>query len=315
MSTFAPSKILVFGATGNIGVFITNALLDATPPFGQIAVFTSPATVEKKASLIDGWKKKGAKIVSGDIGDKEQVKAAYKDADTVISSLGRDVIEKQIDLIKLAEETDSVKWFFPSEYGTDIEYNSKSAHEKPHQKKLKVRKYIRENVQRLKYTYLVTGPYADMFLVLSAAAPEAGGFDLANRKAVLVEDGEGKVGLTTMKDVGTTLVASLRHPEASFNKALKVQSFVATGNEIVAELEKQTGAKWDVTYSPLQKLREAEEKAWAEGVPFATIFTLRRIWAEGATLYDKTDNEAIGLGPGDVETLEVFVKRVLGKIQ
>ncbi|KAK1589915.1 NmrA-like family protein [Colletotrichum navitas] len=311
MSTFSPSKILVFGATGNIGVFITDALLDASPPFGQITIFTSPATVEKKASLLDGWRKKGAKIVSGDIDDEEQVKTAYKDADTVISALGRDVIEKQIDLIKLAEETDSVKWFFPSEYGTDIEYNSKSAHEKPHQKKLKVRKYIRENVRRLQYTYLVTGPYADFFFKLAAAAPEAGGFDSANHKAVLVEDGDGKIGLITMKDVGTTLVASLRHPEASFNKALKVQSFVATGKEILAEFEKQTGVKWDVTYSSLQKLREAEEKAWAEGVPFATIFTLRRIWAEGSTLYEKTDNETIGLGPDDVETLEVAVKRAL----
>ncbi|KAK1997361.1 NmrA-like family protein [Colletotrichum falcatum] len=315
MSTFSPSKILVFGATGNIGVFITNALLDASPPFGQIAIFTSPATVEKKASLLDGWKKKGAKIISGDVDDKEQVKAAYKDADTVISAMGRDVIAKQIDLIKLAEETDSVKWFFPSEYGTDIEYNSKSADEKPHQQKLKVRKYIRENVQRLRYTYLVTGPYSDFFLMLPAHAQEAGGFDPAKRKAVLIQDGEGKVGLITMKDVGTTLVASLRHPEASFNKALKVQSFVATGKEILAEFEKQSGAKWDVTYSPLQKLRESEDKAWAEGVPFATIFTLRRIWAEGSTLYEKTDNERIGLGPDDVETLEVAVKRALGKIQ
>ncbi|KAK2008272.1 NmrA-like family protein [Colletotrichum eremochloae] len=315
MSTFSPSKILVFGATGTIGVFITNALLDTSPPFGQITIFTSPATVEKKASLLNGWKKKGVKVVSGDIDDKEQVKAAYQDADTVISALGRNVIEKQIDLIKLAEETDSVKWFFPSEYGTDIEYNSKSAHEKPHQKKLKVRKYIRENVQRLKYTYLVTGPYADLFLTLLATAQEAGGFDSANQKAVLIEDGEGKVGLITMKDVGTTLVASLRHPEASFNKALKVQSFVATGKEILAEFEKQTGAKWDVTYSSLQKLREAEEKAWAEGAPLATVFTLRRIWAEGGTLYEKTDNESIGLGPDDVETLEVAVKRALGKTE
>ncbi|KDN66145.1 putative NmrA-like family protein [Colletotrichum sublineola] len=314
MSTFNPSKILVFGATGTIGVFITNALLDASPPFGQITIFTSPATVEKKASLLNGWKKKGVKVVSGDIDDKEQVKAAYQDVDTVISALGRNVIEKQIDLIKLAEETDSVKWFFPSEYGTDIEYNSKSAHEKPHQKKLKVRKYIRENVQRLKYTYLVTGPYADLFLTFLATAQEAGGFDSANQKAVLIGDGEGKF-ILTLSSVGTTLVASLRHPEASFNKALKVQSFVATGKEILAEFEKQTGAKWDVTYSSLQKLREAEEKAWAEGAPLATVFTLRRIWAEGGTLYEKTDNESIGLGPDDVETLEVAVKRALGKTE
>lgn len=90
---------------------------------------------------------------------------------------------------------------------------------------------------------------------------------------------------------------------------------MATGKDILAEYEKQTGAKWEVVYSPLQKLREAEEKAWADGVPYATIFTLRRIWAEGGTLYEKTDNERIGLGPQDVETLEVAVKRSLGKAQ
>ncbi|KXH43306.1 hypothetical protein CNYM01_04764 [Colletotrichum nymphaeae SA-01] len=311
MSTFKASKILVFGATGQIGVFITAALLDASPSFDQITIFTSPTTVERKADLLDGWKKKGLKVIAGDVDDTEQIKAAYKDADTVISALGRNVIEKQIDLIKLAEETDSVKWFFPSEYGTDIEYGPKSPNEKPHQAKLKVRKYIRENVQRLKYTYLVTGPYVDMFLTLPSIAQEAGGFDTAARKAVLIEDGEGKTGLITMKDVGTTLVASLRHPEASFNRALKVQSFVATGKEIVAEYEKQTGEKWEIVYSSLETLKKAEEKAWAEGIPYATIFTLRRIWAEGGTLYDKTDNERIGLGPNDVESLEIAVKRSL----
>ncbi|EQB51239.1 NmrA-like family protein [Colletotrichum gloeosporioides Cg-14] len=288
--SFTPSKILVFGATGNIGLFITEALLDASPAFGQITIFTSPSTVENKAALLEGWKKKGAKVISGNVDNNDEVKAAYKEHDTVVSALGRNVIEKQIDLIKLAEETDSVKWFFPSEYGTDIEYGPKSPNEKPHQAKLKVRKYIRENVKRLKYTYLVTGPYVDMYLSLAPVAPEAGG-------------------------VGKTLVASLRHPDASFNKALKVQSFVATPKQILAEFEKQTGAKWETSYVPLKKLEEAEEKAWADGKPYATIFTLRRIWAEGGTLYEKTDNESIGVGPNDVETLEVAVGRALGKTE
>ncbi|OLN87063.1 Isoflavone reductase [Colletotrichum chlorophyti] len=315
MATFTPSKILLFGATGNIGVFITDALLDATPSFDQITIFTSPTTVKNKAALLEGWKKKGAKVISGDIDDTEQIRDAYKDADTVVSALGRNVIEKQIDLIKLAEETDSIKWFFPSEYGTDIEYGPQSSHEKPHQAKLKVRKYIRGNVKRLKYTYLVTGPYADMFVTLPAVGKEAGGYDVSTRKAVLIEDGEGMVGFTTMRDVGKTLVASLRHPEASLNKALKVQSFVATPKEILAEFEKQTGAKWDATYVPLQKLKEIEDKAWADGVPYATIFTLRRIWAEGGTLYEKTDNESIGLGPNDTDTVEVTVRQTLEKAQ
>lgn len=106
-------------------------------------------------------------------------------------------------------------------------------------------------------------------------------------------------------------MAALRHPEASFNKALKVQSFVVTPNEILAEFEKQTGAKWDVTYSSLQALRDSESKAWSEGKPYATILTLRRIWSEGGTLYEKTDNESIGLKDSDLETLEAAVKRAL----
>lgn len=111
--------------------------------------------------------------------------------------------------------------------------------------------------------------------------------------------------------MGKAVVAALRHPEASYNKALKVQSFVVTPKQILAEFEKQTGAKWDVSYSALQALRDAEAKAWGEGKPYATIFTLRRIWSEGGTLYEKTDNESIGLEATSLETLETAIHRAL----
>lgn len=115
----------------------------------------------------------------------------------------------------------------------------------------------------------------------------------------------------TFKSVGKAVVAALRHPEASFNKALKVQSFVVTPKQILDEFEKQTGKQWEVSSSSLQDLREAEQKAWGEGKPYAVIFTLRRIWAEGKTLYDTTDNENIGLKSADLETLEDSVRRAL----
>jgi hypothetical protein len=107
-------------------------------------------------------------------------------------------------------------------------------------------------------------------------------------------------------------VAALRHPQAAFNKALKVQSFVVTSKDILAEFEKQTGGKqWSVENYTLQQLRDAEQKAWSEGKPYAVVFTLRRIWAEGATLYEKTDNESIGLKESDLESLEDSVRRAL----
>lgn len=199
-SSFQPSSILIIGATGAIGKYITDKIVDAQPPFPKVSIFTSESTVSKKADYINQLKSKGAHIITGDVTNPNDVKAAYEGVDTVVSAVGRNVIDQQIELIKLAEESASVQWFFPSEYGTDIEYGPESVNEKPHQLKLKVRKYIRENVKRLKYTYVVTGPYVDMFFTLKEQAPEAGGFDIKSKKAVFVDGGEGRIGFTTMPE-------------------------------------------------------------------------------------------------------------------
>lgn len=115
----------------------------------------------------------------------------------------------------------------------------------------------------------------------------------------------------TWCSVGKLVVAALRHPEVSTGKVLKVQSFVTTPNAIVAEFEKQTGSKWTVDHTPNQKLREMENEKWNANDPIATLYTLKRIWAEGGTLYDKTDNEILGLTSGDMEPLSAVVERAI----
>ena len=105
------------------------------------------------------------------------------------------------------------------------------------------------------------------------------------------------------------MVAALLNPDASRNKTLKVNSFYATQNEILAELEKQFGKKLNVSYTSLDRLREIEDKLWAEGDPWATAATLRRIWSEGGTVYDKTDNDV--LGSPKMETLEDQVRQAI----
>lgn len=119
--------------------------------------------------------------------------------DTVVSAVGRNVIAEQINLIKLAEATPSISRFFPSEYGTDIEYYPESANEKPHQLKLKVRAYIKENVKRLQYTYLVTGPYSDMFITKAKNA-EYGTFDVKYKSATLLGTGNENISFTTQEE-------------------------------------------------------------------------------------------------------------------
>lgn len=240
------------------------------------------------------------------------------DYDSVISALGRNVILAQIPLLSLAEASPSIHTFYPSEYGTDIEYGPSSPDEKPHQLKLKVRAHIRQNVRRLKITYLVTGPYSDLYIgKLNGDLATAGSFDVKNKKATLLGTGEEKVSFTTMRDVGVLLVSSLKTPFSATadshpnERILKVNSFTTTPNEILAQFEKQTGAKWEVDYTPLDTLREKEKEAWEKKSPVATVFTLRRIWTAGGTLYKQRDNGKVG--EPETETLEAQVAKAISQ--
>ncbi|KAJ5625627.1 hypothetical protein N7510_001936 [Penicillium lagena] len=320
-----PRNLLLFGATGTIGSYILDAILSTRDQFGRIAIFTSARTAETKASDLNELKtQKNVEVIVGNVEDENAVKAAYKGMhhsaahfdqikltrlsgiDTVISALGRTALALQIPLIKLAAASSSVKWFLPSEYGTDIAYGPASVNEKPHQQKLKVRALLEKEISRadLEYTYVVTGPFADMYLHLLPGLEEAGGWDVKAKKAVLLgEKGEDKISLTTMTD-----------PEIR-NRALCVNSFTTSPAQIQAEFERQTGSKWNsISYTSLPRLRELEAKAWEDGKPAATAVTLRRIWTEGGTLYAQRDNVRIREPRmmGLEEVVRNEISRVLG---
>ena len=107
------------------------------------------------------------------------------------------------------------------------------------------------------------------------------------------------------------MAATLKSPDASFGKALKVQSFIVTPNDVLAEYERQTGGEWETTLTPLDELRKVEAKLWEEKNPRATLVTLRRIWAEGGTLYAQNDNGVLASKLEDLDSLEAAVKKAL----
>ncbi|TVY30692.1 Isoflavone reductase-like protein [Lachnellula hyalina] len=311
-------NLLVFGATGYIGAYILKEILKNKDSFGRIAIITSPSTVENKSEQLQNLKSEGVEVIVGDVTNPADVLNAFKGINTVISTVGRNVLAEQINWIQLAEKAPSVRRFFPSEYGTDIDYSPQSVHEIPHQLKIKVRAALKATTS-LDYTYVVTGPYADgqMLAYLSPLAESArviGTYDVKAKSATLIEDGKGKISLTTPKElrangysVGKLVVKALLHPEASKKRALKVNSFTTTPAEIVAEFEKQTGEKWNVTYTSLSELKELEAAAWENKVPMAPLYTLRRIWAEGGTLYAKRDNSLLD-AEDNLETLADAVR-------
>jgi len=209
------NSILVFGATGVIGTYIINELTKELKAgtFDRLAIFTSQNTVDTKADTIRNLESEGVEIFVGDVADKDYVRGVLdgstkptsgtprsKPFDTIISAAGRNAILTQISILEVAESIPTVKRFFPSEYGTDIEYDPKtSPSEPPHQLKLKVRAYIRDHIRRLEYTYLVTGPYSDLWLGKSRVS-RIGSFDVQAKKATVLYDGQGKVSFTSMEE-------------------------------------------------------------------------------------------------------------------
>ncbi|KAL7941458.1 hypothetical protein V8C42DRAFT_334626 [Trichoderma barbatum] len=311
MASFKPLHILAFGATGNIGKHILNQLIRAKPPFPKISIFTSPNTVANKPELLNKWKTAGVSVIVGDITDSADVKNAYHGVDTAISCLGRGALEHQFELIRLADESDSVRWFFPSEYGTDPDHDLSSALEKPHQLKRRVRKTFAEQVKNLKPTYLVVGPYMEMWVDGDGLKDAFGGFDIENKEVTLLGDGEQPIGFTAMEDVGKAVLAALQRPEVSLGKVLKIASFTKSPNQILAEYERQLGQKLNAKYITLDDLRSFEKKYWDEGNPWAVVGTLRRILATGGAVYDKLDNEALGLQENQLQSLEDAVRNHL----
>jgi hypothetical protein len=65
-------------------------------------------------------------------------------------------------LIRLAEASPTVRWFFPSEFAGQIRSITNGAQKRSHQMKLAIRKFIRENTKQLNVTYVVVGPYFDL---------------------------------------------------------------------------------------------------------------------------------------------------------
>ena len=107
--------------------------------------------------------------------------------------------------------------------------------------------------------------------------------------------------------MGKFVVAALLNGNASKNATLIVHSFTATPHEILAEYEQQTGVKWDVSYTTMERLKVMEKEEYQIYSPLATVATLRRIWSEGGTLYKYYDESILG-NIADTETVESQVR-------
>jgi hypothetical protein len=74
----AKDNLLVFGATGYIGKYIIERLVEGKESLGCISIFTSPQTAKTKPETLERLKRHGVEILIGDAMSDEDISNAYK---------------------------------------------------------------------------------------------------------------------------------------------------------------------------------------------------------------------------------------------
>lgn len=71
-------SILVIGATGLIGRFLVESLIEAQDSFDKIAIFTSLETLANKKSLVESFQSRGVGVITGNLSCEDDVLNAYE---------------------------------------------------------------------------------------------------------------------------------------------------------------------------------------------------------------------------------------------
>ncbi|KAJ3674143.1 hypothetical protein LUZ60_006135 [Juncus effusus] len=113
--------VLIIGATGYIGGFVADACLDEGC---TTYVLVSPGMdCPVRAKAIETLRQKGAVPIEGRLNGKEFMEGILRDykIEVVISVIGGAGILNQLSLIESIKAVGTVKRFFPSEFGHDID--------------------------------------------------------------------------------------------------------------------------------------------------------------------------------------------------
>ncbi|KAL3515156.1 hypothetical protein ACH5RR_022058 [Cinchona calisaya] len=251
------SKILIIGGTGYIGKFIVEASSKmGHPTFALIR--ESTLANPSKSQILQNFKNSGVTFLHGDIYDHLSLVNAIKKVDVVISTVGREQLADQTNIILAIKEAGNVKRFFPSEFGNDADRVHPVEPAKwMYETKVQIRRMV--EAEGIPYTYVANNLFAGYFLrTLSQPGATAPPRD----KVVILGDGNPKAVYSKEEDIAIYTVKAVDDPQ-TLNKILYVRppQNTISFNELVSLWEKKIGKILERTYIPEEQLLRNIEEA------------------------------------------------------
>ncbi|GAB4853883.1 Phenylcoumaran benzylic ether reductase Pyrc5 [Ancistrocladus abbreviatus] len=251
------SKILFIGGTGYIGKFIVEASAKAGHPT-YVLVRESTVSNPVKAKIIENFKNVGVNLVFGDLYDHESLVKAIKEVDVVISTVGHAALADQVKIIAAIKEAGTVKRFFPSEFGNDVD----RVHAvEPAKSAFGVKAHIRRTVEAegIPYTYVSSNFFAGYFL---PNLSQPGATTPPRDKVVILGDGNPKAIFNVEEDIATYTIRAVDDPR-TLNKVLYLRPHanIYSFNELVSLWEKKIGKTLERIYVPEEQLLKNIQEA------------------------------------------------------
>lgn len=229
--------VTLVGANGNLGTLILDAL--AAAETFKITILKRSSSKSTPAHL-----DKIRILEVSDTFQVEELATLLKGQDAVIACFPLKDVGEHIRLAEGAARA-GVKRFIPADFGS---CDSRDARAREVVKLFDHKVQVRETLERLAndnegftWTSLVNGHFFDWGLRENFLH-----FDLANKVADILDDGNMKSSLSTLGRVAEATVRILQDTDATRNKMLFVQSFCVSQNEVLRSLEKATGVEWKV---------------------------------------------------------------------
>lgn len=239
----------------------------------------------------------------------DQLVEAFKGHDALVSAIPGRPYEVHLRMIDAAIQA-GVKRFIPSEYGNNT--CAAAADLVPlYADKAKVIAYLKEKEDSgMTWTAIHAGQFFDWGL-------ESGWLDyhLKEKRVTIYDSGEQLWSTTTIGTVASTVAKVLLRPAETSNRPIFVASFTVSQLQVLAELEKATGTKWEVqkmtSEAALEKAKRLDNKDHSEGLKLLILMLLYADDADRGANFEKSglvSNELLGL---PVEDLSHVIARVV----
>ncbi|KAI9792842.1 MAG: hypothetical protein M1816_001574 [Peltula sp. TS41687] len=294
-------NVVLLGAGGTLGPSVLDALLDKF----NVTVISRRDSKSEFPSQV--------KVVKTDYTEPSLI-GILTGQDAVVSTLPSSALSIQSQVMDAAVKA-GVKRFIPSEFGTDTTNKNSQTICPLFGPKAQAVEYLRtkanENPKVFSWTSIITGPLFDWCLRVGYT-----GFDLKSHTATIWDKGETVWSTSNLATIGRAVVGVLLHPEETKNRYVYVQSFNVSQNDVLAALEKASGARWRVNHvdsdEQIKIGNELMQKGDFNGAGLlivAAVFNGKVDVGSDFTKIAKLDNDLLGLPKEDLqESVDVVVK-------